>query len=126
MGNRRRLHQVKLNDVGLVDHLVDPINAIALCACISHGGFHFGTYLFGVGSSCAENDIIALVHRLDCLHKVDNALLSGDTADKEDEGLVVWDLELIQCWSGIDWLVFFRVDSVVDNVNLFGRDVKVF
>ena len=48
-----------------------------------------------------------------------DALLSGDTTDKEDEGLDTGILELIQCWSGVDQTIL-GVDSVVYNrVNLF-------
>ena len=64
-GSKRRLAGVELNDLGLVDHLVDPVDAIALFADLGDRGLHLGSDFLSVGGTCAEHDVVALVHILD-------------------------------------------------------------
>ena len=56
---------------------------------------------------------------------MDDALLAGNSADEEDEGLVLRDLELAQGRGRVDGLVFFGVDTIVDNVDPLRGDLEV-
>ena len=117
--------RVELDDVGLVDHLIDPVDALAGLAGFGHGGFHLGGDLFGVGCTGAEHDVVALVHIFDRFDEVDNTLLASDTADEEDERFVVGDVKLIQNRARVDGVVLLGVDAIVDDMHLIGGDVEV-
>ena len=114
-------------DLGfVVEHLIDPDNAVAQALGLGHGRFHFGCDLRCVGGSGAEDDLEAGVEVLDRVDEVDDAFLAGNTAEEEGVGIGRVDAETVENAARGDGLVFGGVDAVVNDMEAGRIDLEKF
>ena len=112
-------------DLGfVVEHLVDPDDAVALALGLGDGGFHFGRDLGCIGRAGAEDDLEAGVEVLDSVNEVDDAFLAGDATEEEGVGFGGINAEAVEEAVRGDCLVFGGVDAVVDDVEAGGVDLE--
>jgi hypothetical protein len=80
--------RIELDRLGLAHHLLDPDQVLeTLLADTLDRGFHLGQDFLGIGCAGAEDDLHVGVDVLDGIDQVDDAFLTRDAADEEDNGL---------------------------------------
>ena len=75
--------RVELNHAGLVEHLIDPNNAITQLSRSRDRSLHFLCDLFGIGRAGAKHDLKILIHELDCVHEMNDPLLPRNAANEK-------------------------------------------
>ena len=117
---------VELDFCFVIEHFVDPDHALAFLLRGSDGRAHFFGDFRGVGRTGTEDDLEGRIQMLDCIHEVNDPLLSCDATEEEGVGFCRVNAEAIENAMRGDGLVFLGVDAVVDDVHLGGIDIKKF
>src|SRR6267143_3781155 len=88
--------RVELNHTRLIEHLIDPDDAVTQFPRPRHRCLHFLGDFFCIGGTGAKHDLKILIHELDRAHEVNDPLLARDSANEKYERLRAIDPESVE------------------------------
>ena len=120
---------LKRVELRLGEHLLDPDDVAALLVQLGEGGLDLLHDLRGVRGARCQHDLHVLVHEVQRLQQIRQALLAGDAADEQQGRLAAVDMVAVEHAPGRIVVgrggeVVHR-DAVVDHVHLVRIDVRV-
>src|ERR1700693_2268366 len=106
------------------NHFLDPDDPVPFSLCLRDSSLHFLCDLRRIRRSGAKDDLKPWLHVLNRVDQMNNAFLPSDSTDEQDKRLIRINPVFCQFLARLTWIVFFRINAIVDDPSSFWVNVK--